>query len=110
MKAAVYHGKDDIRIEEMPVPEPGPGEVLVRIMASGICGSDVMHWYRTGRGPLVLGHEISGEVVAAGEGVTNYKEGDRISASHHVPCNTCHYCLQGHHTGPISIPGDSHST
>jgi len=98
MRVAKYYGKDDIRIEEMPVPEPGPGELVVRIRASGICGSDVMHWYRAGRGPLVLGHEIAGEVAAAGDGIGKYRVGDRITASHHVPCNTCHYCLNGHHT------------
>jgi L-iditol 2-dehydrogenase len=98
MKVAMYYAKDDIRLEEMPVPEVGPGELLVRIRASGICGSDVMHWYRAGRGPLVLGHEIAGEVVSLGKGVEQYKAGDRIAASHHVPCNTCHYCLNGHQT------------
>lgn len=94
----MYYGRDDIRIEEIPVPEIGPGELLVRIEASGICGSDVMHWYRAGKTPLVLGHEIAGIVAAVGEGVQAYQEGDRVSASHHVPCNTCHYCLHGHHT------------
>ncbi len=98
MRVAKYYGKDDIRLEEMPVPEVGPGELLVKIKASGICGSDVMHWYRAGRGPVVLGHEISGEIAAVGAGVEKYKVGDRVSASHHVPCNTCHYCLNGHHT------------
>jgi L-iditol 2-dehydrogenase len=98
MKVGMYYGRDDIRIEEMPVPEIGPGELLVRIEASGICGSDVMHWYRAGKTPLVLGHEIAGIVAAVGEGVQAYREGDRVSASHHVPCNTCHYCLHGHHT------------
>jgi L-iditol 2-dehydrogenase len=98
MRVARYYGKDDIRIEEMPVPEPGPGELVLGIKASGICGSDVMHWYRAGRGPVVLGHEIAGEVTAVGEGVSNYKPGDRVTVSHHVPCNTCHYCLNGHHT------------
>ena len=98
MKVARYYGAGDIRIEEMPVPEPGPGEMVVRIRASGICGSDVMHWYREGRGPVVLGHEIGGEIAATGEGVTAYKTGDRVSASHHVPCNTCRYCRSGHHT------------
>ncbi len=98
MKVARYYGINDIRTEEMPVPDIGPGELLVRIKASGICGSDVMHWYRAGRGPVVLGHEIAGEVVAAGEAVNSYKTGDRIAAAHHVPCNTCHYCLNGHHT------------
>jgi L-iditol 2-dehydrogenase len=98
MKAAKYYGAGDIRIEEMPVPEAGPGEMVIRIRASGICGSDVMHWYRQGRGPVVLGHEIGGEVATVGEGVTAFKAGDRVSASHHVPCNTCHYCRKGHDT------------
>jgi L-iditol 2-dehydrogenase len=98
MKVARYYGAGDIRIEEMPLPEPGPGEVMVRIRASGICGSDVMHWYREGRGPVVLGHEIGGEIAAAGRGVTAYRPGDRVTASHHVPCNTCRYCTSGHHT------------
>ena len=98
MKVARYYGAGDIRIEEMPVPLAGPGEMVIRIRASGICGSDVMHWYRRGRGPVVLGHEIGGEVSAVGEGVTAFKTGDRVSASHHVPCNTCHYCRKGHET------------
>lgn len=98
MKVARYYSSNDIRIEEMPVPEIAPGELLVRIKASGICGSDVMHWYRAGRGPVVLGHEIAGEVVAAGEAARTFKAGDRVAAAHHVPCNTCHYCLNGHHT------------
>jgi L-iditol 2-dehydrogenase len=98
MKVARYYGAGDIRIEEMPVPEAGPGEVVIRIRASGICGSDVMHWYRQGRGPVVLGHEIGGEVAEVGTGVTAFKAGDRVSASHHVPCNTCHYCRKGHDT------------
>lgn len=98
MKVARYYSSKDIRIEEMPVPDIGPGELLVRIKASGICGSDVMHWYRAGRGPVVLGHEIAGVVVAAGETVKAYKTGDRVAAAHHVPCNTCHYCLNGHHS------------
>lgn len=98
MRVAMYYSNKDIRLEEMPVPEVKPGEVLVRIMSSGICGSDVMEWYRVGKGSLVLGHEIAGEIAEVGEGVTQYKKGDRVSASHHVPCNTCHYCLSGHHT------------
>lgn len=98
MRVALYYNNRDIRIQEMPKPKIGPGELLVRVEASGICGSDVMEWYRIHKAPLVLGHEIAGEVVEVGEGVTNYKVGDRVSASHHVPCNTCHYCLSGNHT------------
>lgn len=98
MRAAVYYRNDDVRIEEMPVPDIGAGEMLVKIIASGICGSDVMQWYRAAKAPLVLGHEIAGEVVAIGDGVTGYATGDRVVASHHVPCNRCEYCLAGHHT------------
>jgi L-iditol 2-dehydrogenase len=98
MRVAMYYNNADIRIEEVPTPRIGPGELLVRIEASGICGSDVMEWYRIKKAPLVLGHEIAGEVVEVGEGVDRYKRGDRVVASHHVPCNTCRYCLRGHHT------------
>ena len=98
MRAAMWYNNRNVRIEEMPIPQIGPGEVLVRVEACGICGSDVMEWYRLDRAPLVLGHEIGGQIVAVGEGVELYKEGDRVSAAHHVPCNTCHYCLSGHHT------------
>ena len=98
MRVAIYYRNQDVRLENMPTPEIGPGELLVKVEASGICGSDVMEWYRVHKAPLVLGHEIAGVIVAAGEGVCGYKIGDRISASHHVPCNTCHYCLSGHAT------------
>lgn len=98
MRVAVYYNNHDIRIEERPVPKIDKGEILIRIEASGICGSDVMEWYRIKKAPLVLGHEIAGEIVAVGDGVTHYKVGDRVSAAHHVPCNICYYCLKGHHT------------
>ena len=98
MRVAMYYKNSDVRLEELPVPKIGPGELLVRIEASGICGSDVMEWYRIKKAPLVLGHEIAGEIVEIGEGVERYKVGDRVSASHHVPCNTCHYCLSDRHT------------
>jgi L-iditol 2-dehydrogenase len=98
MRIAQWYNNRDVRIEEVAVPQIGPGELLVRVEASGICGSDVMEWYRLDRAPLVLGHEIAGQIVAVGEGVERYKEGERVSAAHHIPCNTCHYCLSGHHT------------
>jgi L-iditol 2-dehydrogenase len=98
MRVAMYYRNSDVRVEEMPAPEIGPGELLVKVEASGICGSDVMEWYRIHKAPLVLGHEIAGEIVAVGNGAEEYKIGDRISASHHIPCNTCHYCLSGHPT------------
>jgi len=98
MKAAVYYNNRDVRVQEMPKPEAGPGELVVKVMASGICGSDVLEWYRLKKAPLVLGHEISGQISQVGVGVKNYKEGERVFVSHHVPCNTCHYCLNGYHT------------
>ncbi|MBA7514708.1 Sorbitol dehydrogenase [subsurface metagenome] len=98
MHVAMYYNNHDVRLEEMPAPQIGPGELLVKVEACGICGSDVMEWYRRDRVPLVLGHEIGGQIAAVGDGVERYKEGDRVSAAHHVPCNTCRYCLSGHHT------------
>jgi L-iditol 2-dehydrogenase len=94
----MYYSNRDVRIEEMPTPKIGDGEILVKVLASGICGSDVLEWYRKKKAPLVLGHEISGEIVEVGRGVEPYKVGDRVFVSHHIPCNTCHYCLRGHHT------------
>ncbi len=94
----MYYRNSDVRLEEMPTPRLGPGEVLVKAMACGICGSDVMEWYRVKRAPLVLGHEMAGEIVEVCGGVERFSVGDRVFASHHVPCNTCHFCLTGHHT------------
>lgn len=98
MHVAMYYNNSDIRIEEMPVPKIGAREILMRVEASGICGSDVLEWYRIKRAPLVLGHEVAGQVVEVGSDVDKFKVGDRIVAAHHVPCNTCSYCLSGHHT------------
>lgn len=92
----MYYNNRDVRLEEMPVPTLGPGELLVRVRASGICGTDVMEWYRIQKAPLVLGHEIAGEVAAVGAGVEKFRVGDRVFASHHVPCGKCRYCLSGH--------------
>jgi len=94
----MYYNNRDVRLEEMPRPKIGPGEILVKVIASGICGSDVLEWYRIRKAPLVLGHEIAGEIAEIGEGVGRYKIGDRVFVSHHIPCNTCHYCLMGYHT------------
>jgi L-iditol 2-dehydrogenase len=98
MRVAMYYRNRDIRLERLPDPRPGPGELLVRIQASGICGSDVLEWYRVHKAPLVLGHEIAGDVIEVGPGVTAFREGDRVTATHHVPCLTCHFCLNGHET------------
>jgi L-iditol 2-dehydrogenase len=94
----MYYSNSDVRLEEMPKPQIGPGEILVKVMASGICGSDVMEWYRIKKAPRVLGHEITGEIVEVGDGVDRLSTGDRVFVSHHVPCNTCRYCLRGNHT------------
>ncbi len=98
MNVLMYYNNNDVRLEKMPLPVAGPRELLVKVHASGICGSDVMEWYRVRKAPRVLGHEITGEIVEAGEGVENYIVGDRVFVSHHVPCNTCDYCLHGYHT------------
>ncbi|HDZ91455.1 MAG: alcohol dehydrogenase catalytic domain-containing protein [Deltaproteobacteria bacterium] len=98
MRVLMYYSNNDVRLEEIPVPQTGAGELLLKVWASGICGSDVMEWYRRDKVPLVLGHEVAGEVVEVGAGVDRFKVGDRVAATHHVPCNTCHHCLGGHHT------------
>ena len=98
MKIAVYYNNKDVRVKEVPVPEINENEILVKIRASGICGSDVMEWYRIKKAPRVLGHEIAGDIVKVGKKVKKYKVGDRVFVSHHVPCNTCKYCLEGKHT------------
>src|SRR5437867_8398379 len=98
MRAAMYYANDDVRIVELPTPRIGPGEILVRVKASGICGSDVMEWYRKPKAPLVLGHEIAAEVVQVGAGGDAARVGDRVFVSHHVPCGSCRYCLAGHET------------
>lgn len=106
MKAAVYYSNKDIRVEDVPRPEIGSGELLVKVIASGICGSDVMEWYRIKKAPRVLGHEIAGEIVEIGRDVVGYKPGDRVFVTHHVPCNECEYCRRGYHTACSTL----HST
>ncbi len=96
MRVAMYYNNRDVRLEEMAVPKIGPGELLVQIRASGICGSDLMEWYRIKKAPLVLGHEIAGEIVEVGSGVKDFRVGERVFASHHVPCGQCRYCRAGH--------------
>lgn len=96
MKVAVYYNNRDVRIEERPVPKIGDGEILVKIKASGICGTDVMEWYRIKKAPRILGHEIAGEIVESRS--PKYKIGQRVFVSHHVPCYDCKYCKEGHPT------------
>ncbi|MEW5937918.1 MAG: alcohol dehydrogenase catalytic domain-containing protein [Candidatus Thermoplasmatota archaeon] len=97
MRAAMYYSNRDLRIVEMPMPEIGEGEALLRVEACGICGSDVMEWYRRKSAPRVLGHEAVGEIVSVGKDA-GCSVGDRVFVSHHVPCGTCRYCLRGHET------------
>ena len=96
MHVAMYYNNRDVRLQELPVPQIGAGELLIRTRASGICGSDLMEWYRIKKAPLVLGHEITGEVVEVGAGIQDFKIGDRVFSSHHVPCGECRYCRAGH--------------
>src|SRR3989338_3365610 len=98
MRVGMYYSNSDVRVEEMPVPALGDKELLLKVDACGICGSDVMEWYRKKHAPKVLGHEVTGTIAAVGKEVTAYKVGDRVFVSHHVPCHTCSYCLAGHHT------------
>jgi L-iditol 2-dehydrogenase len=96
MKAAVYLGAGEVRIEDRPAPEIGAGEVLVAMRACGICGSDLMQWYQDPRAPLVLGHEPTGVVVESGPGLP--APGTRVFVHHHVPCGECAFCTRGRET------------
>ena len=98
MRVAVYYNNNDVRIEERQIPQINDDELLVKVIASGICGSDVMEWYRIKKAPIILGHEIAGVVAEAGKNIKDFKIGDKVMVSHHVPCMKCRYCLNGHHT------------
>src|SRR5213080_1361360 len=93
MKAAVYHGKQDVRLETVPVPEIGRGEVLIRVHTCVICGTDLKK-IATGShsAPRIFGHETAGQIVATGEGVNKFEVGDRVMVFHHIPCGECYYC------------------
>jgi L-iditol 2-dehydrogenase len=93
MRAAVYRGIDDVRVETIPVPEIGSGEVLVKIHTCGICGTDLKKIHTGSHdAPRIFGHEMSGTVAKVGEGVTDFNIGDRVMAYHHIPCGECYYC------------------
>jgi len=94
----MYYNNNDVRIEEMPIPKINDNEILVKVKTSGICGSDVMEWYRLKSAPRVLGHEIAGDIVKVGKNVKKYKVGDRVFISHHVSCNSCNFCNNNQHT------------
>ena len=97
MKIANWYNNQDIRLEEVPTPAPGPGQMLVKVISCGICGSDIVEWYRLPRAPLVQGHEIGAEVIAVGEALNKYKPGDRVFIAPKVPCMRCDYCQNGHY-------------
>jgi len=93
MRAGVYRDKGVVRVEEVPVPGVGEGEVLIRVAACGICGTDIKKIFqRYVEPPQILGHELAGTVVATGPGVTKWKLGDRVMSFHHIPCGACFYC------------------
>ena len=93
MHAAVYRGIDDVRVEELPVPEIGPGEVLVRIDTCGVCGTDLKKIHTGSHAaPRIFGHEMAGTVVQTGQGVERFTPGDRVMAYHHIPCGICYFC------------------
>lgn len=99
MKAAVLHANEDIRYEEYPTPQTKPGTIMVRVRASGICGSDIPRVLHNGAHffPIVLGHEFSGDVVEVGEGVNGIAVGDTVSGAPLVPCMKCDDCQQGNY-------------
>lgn len=93
MRAAVYRGVNDVRVEMVPIPEIGPGEVLVRIRACGICGTDLKKIHTGSHAaPRIFGHEMAGEIAAVGAEVQDWRVGDRVMAFHHIPCGDCYYC------------------
>ena len=96
MKVAVWYNNKDIRLEDVPTPRPTANEMLIKILSCGICGSDIVEWYRLPRAPLVQGHEIGGEVVEVGSAVLKFKPGDRVFVAPKVPCMECLYCKNGH--------------
>src|ERR1700692_2243581 len=93
MRAGVYQGKGQVVVESVPIPEIGEGEVLFRVAACGICGTDIKK-IKQGlvNPPRILGHELAGTVVKTGRGVTKFKAGDRVVSFHHIPCGDCFYC------------------
>ena len=93
MQAAVYRAVNDVRVETVPVPEIGPGEVLIRVHSCGICGTDLKKIHTGSHSaPRIFGHETSGTIVKTGEGVEDFAIGDRVMVFHHIPCGKCYYC------------------
>ena len=93
MRAAVYRGVNDVRVETVAVPEIGPGEILIRVASCGICGTDLKKIHTGSHAaPRIFGHETAGTVAAVGAGVTQFAVGDRVMVFHHIPCGSCFYC------------------
>jgi len=103
MNVAEYHSNEDIRIKQIEKPSIAENEILVSMKACGICGTDVMEWYRKKNVPRVLGHEMSGEVVEIGSNINTIQEHDRVFVSHHVPCFDCYYCNRGNQSACDSL-------
>src|SRR5574341_402727 len=102
MNAAVFYAPMDVRFERIAVPRPGPGEVLVKVRAALTCGTDIKAYQRghptmIKNAPTTFGHEFSGEIVEAGQGVTRFKPGMRVVCCNAVPCHECYYCKIGRH-------------
>src|ERR1039457_3676981 len=96
MKAVVYRGINDMRVETVPVPAIGPGEILVKVASCGVCGTDLKKIHTGSHSaPRIFGHEMAGTIVAAGKGVTRFDVGDRVTVFHHVPCGECYFCRKG---------------
>ena len=106
MKAVVLHGADDMRVEEWPVPEPGPGEVLLKVEVASICGTDVkvLHRKLQGQpeGEFIMGHEYAGTVAALGPGVDEFRVGDRVAVEVHKGCERCENCIKGWYTSCLN--------
>ncbi len=98
MACAVYYRNSQVCLQEMPVPEIGPGELLVKTKACGLCGGETMEWYLMPRAPRVLGHEPTGVIAKVGQGIKKFKEGDRVFVHHHVSCMSCHFCNRGYYS------------
>ncbi|MFH1523238.1 MAG: alcohol dehydrogenase catalytic domain-containing protein [Patescibacteria group bacterium] len=95
MLKVTWHSNSDIRIEELQIPQPNDGEMLVEVISCGLCGSDLLEWYRLPRAPFTPGHEVTGEIVEVGKKVTNFSQGQKVVIVPKIPCRECHYCQKG---------------
>lgn len=98
MKAIIYHAHDDIRLEDVPLPMCGAGEMLIRVHGCGLCGSDILKIAQHAQPPVKLGHELTGTIVEVKPPIDGFAVGQRVVVAHHVPCGFCHYCLHGNYS------------